>query len=195
MKPPADPHALSSVLVTLMKGVLWREDQERLWHELLALQARVRDHASLLGLTLEVDEAEGYALLRQAPDHEEREIPRLVARRPLSFPVSLLLVLLRKKLVEADGMGADRRVVLRQEEFVEMLRHYLPETTNEARLEDQIGSTVNRVRDLGFLRPLKNRDGEFEVVRLLKAFVDAEMLEGLLATYQAHAAGTTEEEP
>jgi hypothetical protein len=33
------------------------------------------------------------------------------------------------------------------------------------------------------------------VVRLLKAFVDAEMLEGLLATYQAHAAGTTEEEP
>lgn len=189
MNPDIAANTLSPVLVALMKGVLWRDDHERLWHDLLSLQARVRDHAELLGLTLVIDEAEGYALLRQAPDHEERDIPRLVARRPLSFPVSLLLVLLRKKLVEADGSGSERRVVLRREELVEMMRQFLPATSNEARLEDQIGTSVNKVLELGFLRALKNRDGEFEVSRLLKTFVDAGMLESLLATYKAHAEG------
>lgn len=189
MKATAETTSLSPIVIALMKGVVWREDQERLWQQLLSMQARVRDHVSIVGLTLEIDEAEGYALLRQAPEDEDRELPRLVVRRQLSYPVSLLLVLLRKKLVEADGAGSDRRVVLKREDIVEMMRHFLPATTNEAKLEDQIAAHVNRVRDLGFLRPMKGREGEFEIVRLIKTFVDASMLEELLATYRAWAAG------
>jgi hypothetical protein len=44
------------------------------------------------------------------------------------------------------------------------------------------------VVELGFLRPLRGREEEYEVVRLLKAFVDAGFLETLLVTYRAHAA-------
>lgn len=178
-----------------MKGVVWREDDERRWQQLLALQARVRDFVDVLGLRLEVDEAEGYALLRQRPLDDGEELPRLIPRRPLSYPVSLLLVLLRKKLAEADAGGTDQRVILRQDDLVELLRHFLRETTNEARLVDQIAGHVNKVKDLGFLRPLRGRDGEYEVVRLLKTFVDAEMLDGLLDSYRAHAAAAGKEEP
>ena len=52
--------------------------------------------------------AEGYAFLRsRLPDGDDTgaQLPRLVARRPLSFPVSLLLALLRKKLAEFDAGG------------------------------------------------------------------------------------------
>lgn len=196
MKPATDPNGLSHVVIALMRGVIWREDQEALWQQLLNLQARVRDHVGVMGLTLEIDEAEGYAILRQAPDTEERGLPRLVARRPLSFPVSLLLVLLRKTLVEVDGAGGDRRVVLTRSEMVEMMRHFLPATTNEARQDDRIGKAIKRVEELGFLRPLKGMEGEFEVVRLIKTFVDGQMLESLLATYRDHAAAREmEEEP
>ena len=55
-----------------------------------------------------LDEAEGYAFLRARPHEEDdnaEKLPRLVARRPLSFPVSLLLALLRKKLAEFDAGG------------------------------------------------------------------------------------------
>lgn len=180
--------ALPAVTIALMKGVVWREDDERRWQDLLNLQARVRDHVAVLGLSLEVDEGEGYALLRQRPLDEGEDLPRLIPRRPLSFPVSLLLVLLRKKLAEADGGGAERRVVLRREDLVELLRPFLRETTNEARLVDQIATHIAKARDLGFLRPLRGRDGEFEVVRLLKTFVDGQKLEELLTTYSAHAA-------
>ena len=179
--------ALSPLVISLMKGVMWREDDERQWQQLLSLQARVRDHVAVLGLRLELDETEGYALLRQRPLEEGDELPRLIPRRPLSYPVSLLLVLLRKKLAEADGGGADRRVILRREDLVEMLRHFLPDTTNQARLVDQVGSHINKVKDLGFLRPLRGREAEYEVVRLLNTFVDAQKLEELLASYRAHA--------
>jgi Domain of unknown function (DUF4194) len=179
---------LPQVLITLLKGVVWREDDERQWQHLVTLQARVRDHLAVMGLVLEIDEAEGYALLRQRPLDEGEELPRLIPRRPLAYPVSLLLVLLRKKLAEADGGGADRRVVLRRDEIVDLLRHFLRETTNEARLVDQISGHINKVRELGFLRQLKGREGEYEVVRLIKTFVDAAFLEELLVTYRAHAA-------
>ena len=194
MTQPTDAStALSPILVVLMKGVLWREDDERRWVQLVALQARIRDHVGLLGLALEVDEAEGHAFLRQRPqDDGEEPLPRLVPRRPLGFAVSLLLVLLRKKLAEADAGGSDRRVVLRREEIVELLRSFLPTTTNEVRLADQIGAHISKVVELGFLRPLRGREEEYEVVRLLRAFVDAEWLERLLEQYKVHAAGTME---
>lgn len=174
-------------MIALLKGVVWRDDDERRWQQMLALQARVRDHVAMMGLLLEVDENEGYALLRQRPVEEGDDLPRLIPRRPLSYPVSLLLVLLRKKLAEADGGGADRRVVLRRDDIVDLLRHFLHDTTNEARLVDQIGGYINKVKELGFLRPLRGREGEYEVVRLLKTFVDAQFLDGLLATYRTHA--------
>lgn len=181
----------SHILVSLMKGVLWREDDERRWSQLLSLESRVREHLTHLGLALEIDEAEGFAFLRQRPTADgEEPLPRLIPRRPLSFPVSLLLVLLRKKVAEVDAGGGDRRVVLRKEELVDMVRQFVPTTTNEARLVDQIGGHLNKVMELGFLRALRGREGEYEVVRLIKAFVDAEWLERLLADYRSLAAGT-----
>ncbi|MBE2253461.1 MAG: DUF4194 domain-containing protein, partial [Myxococcus sp.] len=75
---------LPCVVIALMKGVVWREDDERRWQRLLSLQARVRDHIGIMGLQLEVDENEGYALLRQPPADDASELPRLIPRRPLT---------------------------------------------------------------------------------------------------------------
>lgn len=55
---PAVPE-LSILLVHMLKGVLYREDDERLWASLLRLQARVREQAAVLLLDLVLDEAEG----------------------------------------------------------------------------------------------------------------------------------------
>ena len=35
-------------VIALMKGVVWREDDERHWQHLLTLQARVRDHLAVI---------------------------------------------------------------------------------------------------------------------------------------------------
>jgi hypothetical protein len=187
---------LSAVAIHLLKGVIYRDGDEGLWSALLSLQTRVRDYMAVLGLELMLDEAEGYAFLRARADDdpEAGKMPRLIARRPLSFPVSLLLVLLRKKLAEFDAVGGDTLLVLTRDEIAELIRVFLPDSSNEARLLDQIETHINRVVELGFLRRLKagGDAAGFEVRRILKAFVDAQWLadfDARLAAYQAHLGG------
>lgn len=184
---------LSPVLIALFKGVLYRDQQEKLWQDLLNLQGRVIDYVRVLGLELQLDEAEGYAYLGQlSATADDEELPRLVPRRQLSFPVSLLLALLRKKLAEHDASGGDPRLILSLEQIVETLRLFLPDTANEAKLTDRIQGDVNKVVQLGFLRRLRGQPDRFEVRRILQSFVDAQWLgefEQRLAAYRADAAG------
>ena len=186
----AGRNAFSLVLVSLMKGVVHAEDAPKNWQALLDLQARVRDHVAPLGLELIVDEAEGYAYLRQRVVGEgEPELPRLVPRRPLGFQVSLLLVLLRKKLAESDAQGDGTRIILSREQIADLVRVFLPDSGNEARLMDRLDTHLNKVVEMGFLRRLRGKDGEFEIQRILKAFVDAQWLSGFdrrLAAYAEH---------
>jgi hypothetical protein len=179
---------------------MYREEDERLWGALLALQARLRDYVTVLGLELVLDEAEGYAFLRSRPEQSgeepETKLPRLVARRPLTFPISLLLALLRKKLAEFDASGSDTRLVLSRDDIVGLVSVFLPERSNEAKLVDQIETHINRVVELGFLRRLKSASGPvtFEVRRILKAFVDAQWLadfDARLAAYRSQLADMT----
>lgn len=194
---PSPEPELPQLMVHLLKDVLYREDDERLWASLLRLQSRVREQTAVLLLDLVLDEAEGYAFLKSRPDPDESEgtprLPRLVARRPLSYPVSLMLALLRKRMAEFDaGGGGDTRLVLSRDEIAELMRVFLPDGTNEVRLIDQVDATITKVVDLGFLRRLKpaagaGQDrGHYEVRRILKAFVDAQWLAELDARLEVY---------
>jgi hypothetical protein len=187
---------LSQAVIPLMKGVVYRDTHERAWQHLTQLQPQVRDYVEVLGLQVVIDEAEGYAYLRQRPadDDDADQVPRLIARRSLSFHVSLLLALLRKKLAEFDAQGSDTRLVLTRAQIAEMVRVFMPATSNEARLLDKIDEHINKAADLGFLRPVKAEQA-FEVRRILKAFVDGQWLADLssrLSEYAGLLAGDEE---
>jgi len=182
---------LSSVIVNLLKGVTYQDTDPSHWKRLISLQSRVREYATVLGLELILDESEGYAFFRSrnldADDNSDKEdssvdqtTPRLIARRPLSFPVSLLLALLRKKLAEFDAGGGETRLILSREEIIDLIRIFLPDSSNEAKLVDKIDQHINKVVELGFLRRLKqnstNQMKHYEVRRILKAFVDTQWL-------------------
>jgi Domain of unknown function (DUF4194) len=183
--------ALSVVVVSLMKGIADRESDPVLWQSLIGIQARVRDYVACLGLDLVLDEAEGFAYLRQRPAEEgAAELARLVPRRQLGYQVSLMLALLRKKLAEFDATSGEARLILGRNDIVEMMRVFLAETANQVRLNDKIGADLNRVVDMGFLRRLRGTNDRFEVRRILKAFVDAQWLADFdqrLAAYQSHS--------
>ena len=188
---------LSLAVTQLMKGVIYRDTHDRAWRSLLELQPQARDYVDVLGLQVIIDDAEGYAFLRQRPvDPEEPDPrPRLIARRALSFHVSLLLALLRKKLAEFDAQGDDTRLMLTRDQMVEMIRVFLPATSNEARLTDQIDAHINKAVELGFLRPAKNSEQVYEVRRILKAFVDGQWLADLDARLADYAALLEGDEP
>lgn len=181
---------LSLAVTQLMKGVVYRDTHDRAWRSLLELQPQARDYVDVLGLQVVIDEAEGYAFLRQrtADPDDADPLPRLIPRRSLSFHVSLLLALLRKKLAEFDAQGGDTRLMLTREQITEMVRLFLPATSNEARLTDQIDAHINKAVELGFLRPAKNSEPVYEVRRILKAFVDGQWLADFDARLTDYAA-------
>jgi len=186
---------LSVPVVQLMKGAVYRDTHDKAWQQLLQLKPQIRDYVEVLGLQVVIDEAEGYAYLRQRPVDEDdnSQVPRLVPRRSLSFHVSLLLALLRKKLAEFDAQGGDTRLMLTRAQIAEMLRVFVPATSNETRLLDQIDAHINKVVDLGFLRATKSAEPVYEVRRILKAFVDGQWLADFDAKLAGYAATLTGE--
>lgn len=161
----------SPAVIRLLQGVVYEEDKKT-WDLVVAYQADIRQYLHVLGLLLEVYESEGYAFVKQKPAEadEEEALPVLVRRMPLSYPVTLLCVLLREKLLEFDARGGDSsRLIVSREQIREMILVFLPEKSNEARVVDSIDATINKLIDYNFLRKLTNRTGEYEVMRILKA--------------------------
>ncbi len=181
---------LPLAVTQLMKGVVYRDTHDRAWRSLTELQPQARDYVEVLGLQVIIDEAEGYAFLRQRPaDPDDSDgLPRLIPRRALSFHVSLVLALLRKKLAEFDAQGGGTRLMLTREQIADMVRVFLPASSNEARLTDQIDTHINKAVELGFLRPAKNTEQAYEVRRILKAFVDGQWLADFDARLAEYAA-------
>ena len=188
---------ISPVVIHLLKGILFRDEQPALWESLLDLENEVRDYIAVLGLDLQIDDSEGFAWLYQQaisvdenPTEKEKALPRLMARRQLSYPISLLCVLLRKKLVESDATGDSPRVIVSRQELQNSMRVFMPEKSNEAQTTEQIATTINKVIELGFLRKLKTDDENLEIQRIIIALVDAEWTSALnekLTIYQNYA--------
>ncbi|MCB0923431.1 MAG: DUF4194 domain-containing protein [Mycobacterium sp.] len=181
---------VASAIIRLMQGVVYRETDEDTWITLERLGGGVRDHFATIGIDVVVDDAEGYAYLRSQPAEDgEEALPRLVRRRALTYNVSLLLVLLRKRLVEFEMTGGEGRLVLTTDQIVEMLRLFQAESTNDARAVDQAEATIKKAVELGFLRQLRGQNDHWEVRRILKAYVDAQTLSDFAAKLREYAGG------
>jgi len=189
--------SLSHIVIQLMKGVLYQDKHPELWVSLLNMQSAIRDYTRVIGLDLFIDETEGFAFLREQnitdDDENSVHLPRLVIRRPLSYFVSLLCVLLRKKFVENDTTGGDSRVILTHQQILDMMLVFLPDRANEVKTKEQIEVCINKMLDFGFLRKLKNDTTNYEVQRIIKALVDANWLNNIddkLREYQEYGQHT-----
>ncbi len=189
------PPQAASVIIQLLRGVLYNDKQPELWQSMVTFQTAIRAYLAVIGLQLFLDETEGYAFLRQQEEDDDDDsdtppLPKLVQRRQLSYPVSLLCILLRKKMLEQDASGGATRVILSRSQIVDMVRVFLPQTTNEAKLVEHIDQHIKKVVDYGFLRRLKSDDELYEIRRIIKALVDANWLGSVdekLTQYQDYA--------
>ncbi len=179
---------MSPVLVHLLRAVLYREQHGILWQKMLHNQHAIQDYVKIIGLVLIIDDGEGYCFLKQE-ELEEDAMPRLVQRRALSYPVSLLCVLLRKRVVEQDAGGGNSRVMVSRQQIIESMRIFMPDLGNDAKVVDRITLAINRVVEYGFLRRLKDQSDQFEVSRIIKALLTADWLDNFdkqLEAYRKH---------
>ena len=190
-----EQQAVAAAIVKLMQGVVYRETHEEIWRTLERDEAAVQDHFAKIGIRAVVDPVEGYAYLKTSePEEGEEPLPRLIKRRSLTYPVSLLLLLLRKRLAEFEAGGDEGKLVLDHEQISEMLRLFLPDSTNETRVLQQVDQTIGQVVKLGFLSEMKGQHGRaWEVRRIIKAYIDAETMSDFAGKITEYAGAQKEE--
>ena len=179
---------LSNAYISLLKGVIIKENKEKIWDTILNYRNQIEDYFRQLGLTLKLYEEEGYCYLQQIEDDEANNLLKLVPKTQLSLHLSLLLVSLRKYMLESTANGDEKIVISKEEIFIKM-KNYLKETSNEIKQEKEITSYIKKVEDMKFIRKLKNSDNKYEILRLLASFVDAQWLDDLdkrIIEYKEH---------
>lgn len=173
-------------LITLLKGILYNH-QKAAWENLLQYEPEIKKYFSAIGLDVYIDKSEGYAYLQQTAYEVETELPKLAEKRQLNFFTSLLCLVLRKYLLEQDAQGGSVRAIITQKEIIHRTRSFLPGASDEAKQQDKIVSTINKVIDMGFLRKLDDAENNYEIHRIIKGFVNAGVIDDMLQRLQRHA--------
>lgn len=189
----------SNVLISLLKGIVYSH-QEEVWNALILPENErdVRNYFADIHLDVIIDKSEGYAYLKQqqpespeeAEDAKPEDAPKLIRKRQLTFHVSLLCILLRKYLIENDQEGESTKAILSREEIENQMKLYLKESSNEAVIHKQIDNAIRKVEDEGFLRRMKTEQEQYEVNRIIKAFVNADQIRDLLERYKEYVKQT-----
>lgn len=190
----------SNVLIALLKGIVYSH-QEEVWNALILPENErdVRNYFADIHLDVIIDKSEGYAYLKQqqsesseeAEDAKPEDAPKLIRKRQLTFHVSLLCILLRKYLIENDQEGESTKAILSREEIENQMKLYLKESSNEAVIHKQIDNAIRKVEDEGFLRRMKTEQEQYEVNRIIKAFVNADQIRDLLERYKEYVKQTS----
>ncbi len=185
---PLAPLPYAPVVIKLLQGVIYSDDPH--WERLQSFLTPIREYFSKIGLQVQNYDTEGFAYLEQPdPDPEERTepLPRLTARYPLSFKVTVFCVLLREELLKFDASDATGRLVLSIEKLRDLLQPFLPERNNEDKFRQEVKKLTEQMVELGFLKRLSSQDENYEVRPIIKAKIDAEMLESLKKKLENYA--------
>lgn len=183
---------MTPVVVNLMKGILYREEKPELWEEFLRLETPVREYVKVMGLEIRLFQEEGFAYLAsRESDDGETPLPKLLSRRSLSYPVSLILVLLRRRITEMDVNTGESRLIMDRNEVAEMVSAFFEMGANEVKFLKRLDAHLQKIHDLGFLRFLGEKKDKIEVKRIITAYIDAQWLSDFndkLADYKSYGA-------
>ena len=167
----------SKILINLIKGIVYREDDVNIWNYLEDNESSVSEHFKIIGLRLIVDKSRGYAYLKQNIFGEEEQLPKLIRKLPLSRQVSMLIVVLREIVIEKEISESDDRIIVSFEDIADKYRAFYPNSNDdEKKFYKDLKSYLKKVIDLDFIRELKSEEDNYEIKPIIASFVDMDWL-------------------
>lgn len=157
-------------LAQLFVGPVYAEDVQ-VWETIRAERNYLSHYFRQIGQELVVDDAEGFAFIRQIEPEGEERVPRIGRRQALGYIASILLVCLREELARFDAAPGDStRLVLTRQQLRELVSQFVKESNNQIRDMRTVDSAIRRAEELGFLRTIGTEESDtLEVMRILKA--------------------------
>lgn len=176
----------------LLRGPLF-DDEEELWHKLSIYKTELIMWFEQIAVELIIDQRDGYAYLKQLELDDKGNTVGLVQRRPLSYEVTLLCVILRKMLDEFElNDTSNRNLYITRKLLRVELETFFKEKANRMKLIKELNRYIEEVAELGYLKKLKtdttaSEDDRFEVRRILKARFDEDTLQYFLTQMKGEA--------
>lgn len=186
------PEPYAPALIRLLQGFVYDDDGE-VWDLLLRYQQAIEDYFGRMGLSLYVNEQDGFAFLTQPSDIEDDSgagivLPRLTPRRALTYSVTLVLVVLREEINQFDSTNVDSvRLIISRSRLIETLRPFYRQHDDERQLLKQIQQDINQVISMGFLKLVKQgTDDSYQVRPIIKAKINSEQLSLIKSQIETH---------
>lgn len=180
------------VFVKLLKGPVEYLEKSS-WENLLQYKVELTGFVAQLGLSLVLDEDDGYAyLVHAAGDEDDPGTVSWFQRRSFTYDESVLLVLLREMMAEFEvGEAVSRELIRKRREIKEYAELFFKENPSRVKFLRELDRLIDKAAENGFLDLMENHDlpdeQKFRIRKVIKAKVDGEVLEQFKLQLEAHA--------
>ena len=177
----------SQVCIKLLQGPLFRQNvNDKLWEKLEMYESDIQAFFAILGVSVAIDKADGFAFLQQNDLNEEDDnVSRLIRQIPLTEEQSFLCILLRDELNKFDNPNNSQNkssiLILRESELYEQYAMFYTSKTDQITARNDFKKNLKRLCDLGLLKEQNpddmEKESEYEVRRYVRAKIDSEFCE------------------
>jgi hypothetical protein len=171
----------TSVLIKLLKGPIEYVEKST-WEKLLQYKVELTTFLQQLGLTLVLDEQDGYAYVKHLQTDEEENPVTWIQRRSLTYEESVMLVLLREMMAEFEvGEATNRELIKKRREIKEYAELFFKENASRVKFLKEIDRLIDKAEENGFLDKTEHHDladeQKFRIKKIIKAKVSSEELD------------------
>jgi len=171
----------TAVLIKLLKGPVEYFEKGN-WEKLLRYKNELQAFLLPLGLTLVLDEEDGYAFVKHALPEEEEAGISWVQRRTLTYEESIMLVLLREMMAEFEtGEATTRELIRKRREIKEHAELFFRENASRVKFMKEIDRLIDKAEESGFLYREEQHEipdeQRFRICKIIKARISTEVLD------------------
>lgn len=161
----------------LVRGPVLREEcSESTWKMIVENQVRIRKYLEPFQATIQISDEDRtfdheYAIVKPINTNEEEEC---VKRQELSPLMSWSLVILLKMYRDGISKGQVPLIPIKEKEFIDELKEYCSEETDQKKLEEKIRKVLKNIQKLKIIR----QNGSLLFIHpVIEAYVDLQYLE------------------
>lgn len=178
----------TSVFIKLLKGPIEYVEKSA-WEKLIQYKTELTGFLLQLGLTLVLDEQDGYAYVKHTLNDEEDSSVTWIQRRSLIYEESVMLVLLREMMAEFEvGEATNRELIKKRREIKEYAELFFKENASRVKFLKEIDRLIDKAEENGFLDKTEHHDladeQKFRIKKIIKAKVSSEELDAFYMQMQ-----------
>ena len=182
------------VCIKLLQVPIFRQNaNDKLWETLETYESDIESFFAILGVSVAIDKADGFAFLQQNDVEEENDkVSILIRQTPLTEEQSFLCILLRDELNKFDNPNNSQNkssvLILRESDLYDQFAMFYSQKTDQITAKNNFKKNLNRLCELGLLKE-QNQDNpemesEYEVRRYIRAKITSEFCEEFMKKLQ-----------